>query len=372
MSTPLTTSARPARRRHRPGGSAVRLEDLHRSYGDVHALDGLTLDVAPGAWSPCSGRPAAARPRRCARSPASRTSTAGASLVGGRDITDVPASKRDMGMVFQAYSLFPHLTALRERRVRPADAARAAPASGAAAPARRSSSSGSRRSRSATPARCPAASSSGSRWPARWPSARGCCCSTSRCRPSTPRCGRSCARRSAGSSSRWARRPLRHPRPGGGPRRRRPGRGHARRPARAARRRRGSVYDRPATRVRRRVRRADLPRPGERAGGAGRYGGGEVPLLPGRRPGLRSRCWCVRRPCWCPGSRRRAAARPGTPPAPPGASCRLASSARSPGSACRRPADGGRAAAGRGGGGLTPGTAVTWRLMPTAALAVPA
>jgi putative spermidine/putrescine transport system ATP-binding protein len=31
-------------------------------------------------------------------------------MVGGRDITHVPANKRDMGMVFQAYSLFPHLT----------------------------------------------------------------------------------------------------------------------------------------------------------------------------------------------------------------------------------------------------------------------
>jgi putative spermidine/putrescine transport system ATP-binding protein len=33
-------------------------------------------------------------------------------LVGGRDITGLPANRRDMGMVFQAYSLFPHLTAL--------------------------------------------------------------------------------------------------------------------------------------------------------------------------------------------------------------------------------------------------------------------
>jgi putative spermidine/putrescine transport system ATP-binding protein len=36
--------------------------------------------------------------------------TSGTVMVGGRDITHVPANKRDMGMVFQAYSLFPHLT----------------------------------------------------------------------------------------------------------------------------------------------------------------------------------------------------------------------------------------------------------------------
>ncbi len=49
-------------------------------------------------------------------------------MLGGRDITNAPANKRDMGMVFQAYSLFPNLTArdnvafgLRVRRVPKAD-----------------------------------------------------------------------------------------------------------------------------------------------------------------------------------------------------------------------------------------------------------
>ena len=37
---------------------------------------------------------------------------AGRILVGGQDVTGVPVNKRDMAMVFQAYSLFPHMTAL--------------------------------------------------------------------------------------------------------------------------------------------------------------------------------------------------------------------------------------------------------------------
>ena len=53
----------------------------------------------------------------------------------------------------------------------------------------------------ATRTSSPAASSSGWRSPARWRSRRRCCCSTSRCRRWTPRCGCSCARRSAASSS---------------------------------------------------------------------------------------------------------------------------------------------------------------------------
>ena len=54
-------------------------------------------------------------------------------LVGGEDITHVPANKRDMGMVFQAYSLFPHLTVRGERRVRAQAARRRTRASGSSA-----------------------------------------------------------------------------------------------------------------------------------------------------------------------------------------------------------------------------------------------
>ena len=149
-------------------GSAVRLEDLHRSYGDVHALDGLTLDVEPGAMVALLGPVGLRQDDGAAGArPASRRSTGGRVLVDGADVTDVPANKRDMGMVFQAYSLFPHLTALenvafglrmRARRGRRAPAAgrrgaRARRPLGAGRPVRRR--------------RCPAASSSGSRSPAR-------------------------------------------------------------------------------------------------------------------------------------------------------------------------------------------------------------
>ena len=85
---------------------------LHRAYGEVKALDGLTLDVAPGALVALLG------PSGCGKTTALRALAGldevdrGRVVVAGRDVTDVPASKRDMGMVFQAYSLFPHLTAL--------------------------------------------------------------------------------------------------------------------------------------------------------------------------------------------------------------------------------------------------------------------
>jgi putative spermidine/putrescine transport system ATP-binding protein len=88
----------------------VRLEDLRRSYGTVQALDGLTLTLAPGELVALLG------PSGCGKTTALRIlagldePTSGRVVVGGRDLTAVPANKRDMGMVFQAYSLFPHLT----------------------------------------------------------------------------------------------------------------------------------------------------------------------------------------------------------------------------------------------------------------------
>jgi putative spermidine/putrescine transport system ATP-binding protein len=95
-----------------PGdGVAVTLVDLRRSYGQIHALDGLTLEIAPGEFVALLG------PSGCGKTTALRVlagledADSGRVEVGGKDITSVPTSARDMGMVFQAYSLFPHMTA---------------------------------------------------------------------------------------------------------------------------------------------------------------------------------------------------------------------------------------------------------------------
>jgi len=88
----------------------VRLEDLSRHYGPVVALDHLDLTLEPGELIALLG------PSGCGKTTTLRLlagledADTGRITVGGRDITHISAAKRDMGMVFQAYSLFPHMT----------------------------------------------------------------------------------------------------------------------------------------------------------------------------------------------------------------------------------------------------------------------
>ena len=92
-------------------GVEVRLENLKRTYGPVTALNDLSLTIAPGELVALLG------PSGCGKTTALRLlagleqADGGRVVIDGDDVTAVPANKRDVGMVFQAYSLFPHMVA---------------------------------------------------------------------------------------------------------------------------------------------------------------------------------------------------------------------------------------------------------------------
>ncbi len=98
------------------GGSAaavgVEFNGVERHFGSVAALKGLSLELHPGELVALLG------PSGCGKTTALRLLAgfdrpdAGTITVGGRNMTKIPAHKRDMGMVFQAYSLFPNMSVL--------------------------------------------------------------------------------------------------------------------------------------------------------------------------------------------------------------------------------------------------------------------
>src|SRR3977135_3260708 len=89
----------------------LELQNLHRDFGSNKALDGIEIQLGEGEFLSLLG------PSGCGKTTALRLVAGfdrpnqGRIVVDGKDITGVPPNKRDMGMVFQAYSLFPNMTA---------------------------------------------------------------------------------------------------------------------------------------------------------------------------------------------------------------------------------------------------------------------
>lgn len=92
-------------------GAHVVFDGVAMHYGKHEALTDFSLDVAPGEFVALLGPSGSGKTTALRLLAGLEQLTGGRILVDGRDITAIPVNKRDLGMVFQAYSLFPHMTA---------------------------------------------------------------------------------------------------------------------------------------------------------------------------------------------------------------------------------------------------------------------
>ncbi len=111
---------------------AVRLEGLHKRFGDVEAVRGVDLDIADGEFFSMLGPVRLRQDHRAADDRRLRGAPLRARRARrARTSPRVPPFDRDVNTVFQDYALFPHMSVRAERRLRPAGqegrAGRAAP-----------------------------------------------------------------------------------------------------------------------------------------------------------------------------------------------------------------------------------------------------
>ena len=92
--------------------AAVRFENVTKAYGEIVAVGAINFTIAPGTLVTLLG------PSGCGKTTTLRLiaglemATSGHIFIGDTDVTRLPATQRDVSMVFQSYALFPHMSVI--------------------------------------------------------------------------------------------------------------------------------------------------------------------------------------------------------------------------------------------------------------------
>ncbi len=91
-------------------GSRVVFDALEKHYGPVVAVNGVSIDIAPGEFVTLLGPSGSGKTTSLMMLAGFEIPTAGEIFVDDQPIATVPPFRRNIGMVFQNYALFPHMT----------------------------------------------------------------------------------------------------------------------------------------------------------------------------------------------------------------------------------------------------------------------
>ena len=88
----------------------IRLQRLHKSYGDVRAVDGIDLEIGRGEFFTLLGPSGSGKTTTLRMIAGFEVPTEGTVLLHGTDVTRLAPFERDVNTVFQDYALFPHMS----------------------------------------------------------------------------------------------------------------------------------------------------------------------------------------------------------------------------------------------------------------------
>lgn len=104
--------------------AGIKIENLHLSFGETEVLNGVSLEIKPGEFFAFLGPSGSGKSTLLRAIAGFGPKPKGRIMIGNKDILGLDPWKRNIGMVFQSYALWPHMTVrnnvgfgLRERKL---------------------------------------------------------------------------------------------------------------------------------------------------------------------------------------------------------------------------------------------------------------